>query len=69
MGHQVADTVAVSELVVVPGEAAGESSLDIQEAITCCMCVITPFMSSYHVTSLTNLSLRAMPAPASKMEE
>lgn len=67
VGHQVADTVAVRKLVVVPEEEKNIESTCIRKRDLSTQ--QESMHEAYHETSLTKWSLRAMPAPASKMEE
>lgn len=67
VGHQVAHTVAVAKLIVIPVGEGGEQKVAQRGGSK--YLKVTGWSKPYHVTSLTKCSLRAIPAPASKMEE
>lgn len=64
MDHEVHHPVAVAKLVVVPRRRATVRGRLHQRAPP-----FPPPSQAYQETSLTKWSLRAMPAPASKVEE
>lgn len=66
VGHQITDSVAVAKFIIIPRR---KKLITMGGRVKRKTKTLAPSSSTYHVTSLTKWSLRAIPAPASKIEE